>query len=67
MKLKLLLFTFALIFILNGCNKDAAQYKDEADREVHGIIDGQWRDEFGPEHLAAADESLADVLEALGY
>ena len=51
---------FALIFILTGCNKDAAQYKDEADKEVNGIIDRLWQDDFGPK----TNYKIADSLES---
>lgn len=35
-------------FILSGCNKDTAHYKNDADKEVYGIIDQQWQSDFGP-------------------
>ncbi len=65
LKIKSFIFFCACAFILCGCNKDAAHYKEEADKEVYAIIDRQWNDEFGPKSnykITDMPQSPNDVL-----
>lgn len=48
MKLHLLLILIVSVLVINGCTKDTAHYKQQADKEVYAIIDEQWKDDFGP-------------------
>ena len=63
-----MLLLLSLLFC--GCSREASEYKAEADREVYGIIDKQWNDDFGPkpdyklsEQQTEPDEILSEAVE----
>ncbi len=43
--LLLLLYSAIVLGITGGCSRE--HYKEEADKEVYGIIDSKWQDDFG--------------------
>ena len=59
-KYKLIVLLLLIALMLSGCNKDTAHYKDDADKEVYGIIDQQGQEGFGPK----TNYKIADALES---
>jgi outer membrane protein TolC len=49
------LFAVALIVSIGGCSRQ--HYKEDADKEVYGIINSKWQDEFGQK----ANYRISDV------
>ncbi|MCF7956328.1 MAG: TolC family protein [Phycisphaerae bacterium] len=60
MKIKLAVVLCTSAIFINGCSKDTAHYKDDADKEVYSIIDNKWQDDFGPR----TNYKIEDALES---